>query len=571
MKRLGKGGILMADERIDIPDFLSITPYSDDNDGISLYASGLRIGVPNVQPTYAGIVAYGLSCEYTAGTPSGQRFYTMYVREKKTNKIVHYWGPGNTGVSSDHPAYDSSQSNHPAALQPPTCSSGTYDETLQIIYSLTPNTTYTVTVTFYRSKEIIETCGTGYGEYIDQSFGYTYGDWLASPATVEFTTTSTTCDWGETCDATQSGDCGESCNESCGICEIEESIDCNNCTLCMFCMDCESNSQCRCSSTQYSNFSYLEVCGYTNTYDITEEHNQYNSIYINISFLSYCYLECGSYQLDCGMGPFMGYRIIGAFKVYLRKKGTTDWVDFGGYTGWCKVFAYGLNAAGWNWICWGLEPSTTYEIKVETYNWDMSSNSVGSVNATRYSEATTLAYPVTASVTGATGNSLKVTISNLSSNYIYLREYRFYTYSGTLNTLRGTAYDQTTGNKEFSYWVTGLNPNTTYYILIQMYRSGTEELLDQVTCSGKTNQPFEWDAPKVQGQPIKVTAVEWNRLVDYVNAAKGTTISHVSSGAKITATAFNAVANAVGYNTVSKSTKISAALFNELRDKYNSG
>lgn len=74
---------------------------------------------------------------------------------------------------------------------------------------------------------------------------------------------------------------------------------------------------------------------------------------------------------------------------------------------------------------------------------------------------------------------------------------------------------------------------------------------------------------KRSGYGIYVTADEWNELVDLVNDAKGTSISHVSSGTAISAAIVNRVASALGVSTVSKGDTISASFFNNLRAAYN--
>lgn len=61
---------------------------------------------------------------------------------------------------------------------------------------------------------------------------------------------------------------------------------------------------------------------------------------------------------------------------------------------------------------------------------------------------------------------------------------------------------------------------------------------------------FVWDFPKTIGQPIILTANEWNRLNDYVmakrrQAGKALTIPRVSKGEPVTAEIFNATRNAI--------------------------
>lgn len=67
---------------------------------------------------------------------------------------------------------------------------------------------------------------------------------------------------------------------------------------------------------------------------------------------------------------------------------------------------------------------------------------------------------------------------------------------------------------------------------------------------------FNWTTPKVQGNPIVITAEEWNRLVDYTEyvaatLGRGVDIDEVEQGDPISADTFNAVNKAI-YNVITE-------------------
>lgn len=76
----------------------------------------------------------------------------------------------------------------------------------------------------------------------------------------------------------------------------------------------------------------------------------------------------------------------------------------------------------------------------------------------------------------------------------------------------------------------GLAPETTYEIELRVryYVDGgrnTEwfyEIFSTESESSSSNRPnkFEWDKPKVKGQPFNITAEEWSNLLDNINAVR---------------------------------------------------
>lgn len=76
----------------------------------------------------------------------------------------------------------------------------------------------------------------------------------------------------------------------------------------------------------------------------------------------------------------------------------------------------------------------------------------------------------------------------------------------------------------------GLSPETTYEIELRVryYVNGgrnTEwfyETFSTESESSSSNRPnkFEWDSPKIKGQPFNITAEEWGNLLDNINAVR---------------------------------------------------
>lgn len=468
----------------------------------------LKINFPNIQNDGFDVRFISLSCDYTAGS-------TNYKGVRGWKIFVN-----NTEKQS-------------GTIPKQNCS-GCFDWGPVVIRGLNPSTTYNVRVEFYMSDE-------------DEYGGFKFGQLLTS-ITGTVTTLEEPCSWGL--------ECGESCNEDC-------SEDCGQSSDCFYCLNCES-AQC---NGQWSNFSNMRMCALQNDVLIpelvkppSEEINRYTCIWFSLVLGNDgCAPECSSQCMFSSSYP-AGYYVCTKLEFYLKKEGDSDF-----YLIYTDSNASHIGAGYYcyySFITWDLDPDTLYTIKVLSYN---NSNAV---NREIIQTCRTAAYPPSAEVRQITDRTAQIAVKNLSSNYIYLRRYDYY----VNGTKWDSATDTSTGAKEFWHWLYGLTPNVEYTFVVKMYRSDTGDYLDEVSCKGTTHTKFEWDVPKVQGQKIVVTAVEWNRLIDYTNGSYNKNIAKVSAGGKITASAFNAIATVVGCATVTKdTTKISAKAFNDLRDAYNNG
>lgn len=146
---------------------------------------------------------------------------------------------------------------------------------------------------------------------------------------------------------------------------------------------------------------------------------------------------------------------------------------------------------------------------------------------------------------------------------------------------------------EYSDWyirrtfiVDGLRPNTTYHFRSQGKNDDGEgaESPDyySYTTPEKIFTPFDWTyaglsesgslvygSTKRAGLGMYVTAAEWNELAALVEDVTGNSVTHVSSGATISAATVNTMASVLGVSRVSVGDEITAGFFNRLRSAYN--
>lgn len=178
------------------------------------------------------------------------------------------------------------------------------------------------------------------------------------------------------------------------------------------------------------------------------------------------------------------------------------------------------------------------------------------------------------SITNTATTSLTVTVGGMDAAYASTRDFFWYI-DGALD---GQTLGVVPGTTSASYVYRGLNPGEYYDLRVDIYKGDTDSLLKQLETGGQTqNESFKWSYAgcTASGTPIAgdkkssnyrvyVSAAEWNRLVDRVNSTKGTSISHVSPGTRISASIVNRVANALGARTVSAGDYITASFFNNL-------
>lgn len=177
-------------------------------------------------------------------------------------------------------------------------------------------------------------------------------------------------------------------------------------------------------------------------------------------------------------------------------------------------------------------------------------------------------------IVNTTTTSITVTVSELATGYASTRDFFWY----MDGALKGQTLGVTPNNTSVSYTYRNLNPGEYYDLRVDIYKGDTDSLLTWFETGGQTqDESFEWDYAgcTASGTPIAgdkkssnyrvyVSAAEWNRLVDRVNSTKGTSISHVSPGTRISASIVNRVANALGARTVSAGDYITASFFNNL-------
>lgn len=142
--------------------------------------------------------------------------------------------------------------------------------------------------------------------------------------------------------------------------------------------------------------------------------------------------------------------------------------------------------------------------------------------------------------------------------------------------LRYESYDRTSSNwYAFEGWYknSALQSNKRIYI----FTMPSSDIAIECCATEYSPGTFEWDNPKVQYGEFNLTAVEWNRLWQFIEAIKGGDITHTRAvkGSYLTAAMYKEVAQALDMWTstiseqVAAGKPITAALINALRTGAN--
>lgn len=244
----------------------------------------------------------------------------------------------------------------------------------------------------------------------------------------------------------------------------------------------------------------------------------------------------------------------------------TDLDEFGG----AKLIATGSTMTH---QIYNLESSTAYAINVQ----------VNGVWLTMDTQITN-ALP-TFTIDAVTSDSVTITVKGFVPNERVRFQVKQYSNSATAVDM-DYIVNATTLTKTYS----GLTPNTVYYADIQLNQSlwlGGSSITDGkrfVTLAENTRPTnWSWASTIAKGEPIKITAVEWNNFCTRINefrTYKGLTtynFTTVSKGTLISATIVNQARTAInditGHGTLPSTAvsggAITASFFNTLKNALN--
>lgn len=210
----------------------------------------------------------------------------------------------------------------------------------------------------------------------------------------------------------------------------------------------------------------------------------------------------------------------------------------------------------------GLSPGHTYEIWVEAFingsNWVSDS-----ITETTLS-VTSSEYTITDVTYDEVNKSTYVTfIYNDGNARIPYGYYEIYANDECVR------YFSVTSNDEPSYEMViscDISTPGRYEIYIKKYSSIEDFEVDSIsptyefTITGLSG-PFEWDEPKVQGDPFNLTAKEWNKLTK--------TINEIRDSKFLDSWGFTTVKGESNGYTKDQSTKFTAAIYKEVVDAIN--
>ena len=228
----------------------------------------------------------------------------------------------------------------------------------------------------------------------------------------------------------------------------------------------------------------------------------------------------------------------------------------------------------------GLNANQTYYPHVRANN----SNGSSSYASTTVKTLTAIAFTVTN--IGSTSISVQLATLDPSATF-YFRV--------TLFLQNSVVYDNTQiTSSTFTYTYIGLTPGQSYTVKAEVYNAEDQyEIFFDYHNVKTLVGVWDWQYPKVQGGDIYsvngknliiMPASEWNNFTAFINTkrvSKGLSnysFTSVSNGTNFTATIANQAVNALNdmlavgnkISTVSSGNTITAAFFNNLRDKVNS-
>lgn len=182
-------------------------------------------------------------------------------------------------------------------------------------------------------------------------------------------------------------------------------------------------------------------------------------------------------------------------------------------------------------------------------------------------------------------NNVSTTANSISFSWSAVSEATYYEIAYRLSTTSSTTYETVYGT---STTISGLQPKTQYVINVRACNSyGKGPFGSGKTATTASNRPSKWYwwSTIATGQPINISASEWNSFCDNINEVRefaglpvygAGNFGNVAPGDVITAATVNHAAWAIGAMTDSSpggvyaGDPISASFFNRLKDALNS-